>query len=73
MHKRKREQLKAKGWKDGTVAEFLGLTPEESTLTENRLTLLALARTSAEANDRGASEEEEPITECKAKMSIGGI
>ena len=30
------EQL---GWKDGTVAEFLGLTPEESALIEIKLAL----------------------------------
>ena len=30
------EQL---GWKDGTVAEFLGLTPEESALIEMKLAL----------------------------------
>lgn len=27
------------GWKDGTVAEFLGLTPEESALIEMKLVL----------------------------------
>ena len=27
------------GWKDGTVAEFLGLTPEESALIEIKLAL----------------------------------
>ncbi len=27
------------GWKDGTVAEFLGLTPEESALIEMKLAL----------------------------------
>jgi DNA-binding XRE family transcriptional regulator len=35
----KRARLEAKGWKVGTVAEFLELTPEEVALTEIRLTL----------------------------------
>jgi Helix-turn-helix domain len=39
MKKAKRERLEAKGWKVGTVAEFLGLTPEESTLIEIKLAL----------------------------------
>jgi hypothetical protein len=34
MEQAKRERLEAKGWKVGTVAEFLGLTPEESALVE---------------------------------------
>jgi len=32
MDKSKRELLEAKGWKVGTVAEFLELTPEEAAL-----------------------------------------
>jgi DNA-binding XRE family transcriptional regulator len=39
MDKAKREQLEAKGWKVGTVAEFLELTPEESALVEIKLAL----------------------------------
>jgi len=39
MKKAKRERLEAKGWKVGTVAEFLGLTPEESALIEIKLAL----------------------------------
>lgn len=35
----KRERLEAKGWKAGTVAEFLELTPEESALIEIKLAL----------------------------------
>ena len=33
------KRIKALGWKDGTVAEFLGLTPEESALIEIKLAL----------------------------------
>ena len=39
MDKAKRERLEAKGWKVGTVAEFLELTPEESALVEIKLAL----------------------------------
>ncbi|MEW5987331.1 MAG: helix-turn-helix transcriptional regulator [Chloroflexota bacterium] len=39
MDKDKRERLQAQGWKVGTVAEFLELTPEESALIEIRLAL----------------------------------
>ena len=39
MKKAKHERLEAKGWKVGTVAEFLGLTPEESALIEIKLAL----------------------------------
>jgi len=33
------KSVRALGWKDGTVAEFLGLTPEESALIEIKLAL----------------------------------
>lgn len=39
MDKNKRERLQAQGWKVGTVAEFLELTPEESALIEIKLAL----------------------------------
>src|SRR2546428_10683810 len=40
MKKTKSERrVKALGWKDGTVADFLGLTPEESALIEIKLAL----------------------------------
>jgi plasmid maintenance system antidote protein VapI len=39
MKKAKREQLESQGWKVGTAAEFLGLTPEESALVEIKLAL----------------------------------
>ena len=39
MKKAKRERLEASGWKVGTVAEFLELTPEESALIEIKLAL----------------------------------
>ena len=40
MKKGKTEKrVNALGWKDGTVAEFLGLTPQESALIEIKLAL----------------------------------
>lgn len=39
MDQAKREHLEAKGWKVGTVAEFLELTPQETTLIEIKLAL----------------------------------
>ncbi|MEH2323311.1 MAG: helix-turn-helix transcriptional regulator [Nostoc sp.] len=39
MEKAKREHLEAKGWKVGTVSEFLELTPQETTLIEIKLAL----------------------------------
>jgi hypothetical protein len=39
VRKLKREALESRGWKVGTVPEFLGLSEEESALIELRLTL----------------------------------
>jgi DNA-binding XRE family transcriptional regulator len=39
MDKAKRKRLEAKGWKVGSVAEFLGLTPEEEAIIGLRLAL----------------------------------
>ncbi len=41
MNKEKREKLEAKGWKVTSVAEFLGLTPEEERIIELKLALSA--------------------------------
>ncbi|VXD18867.1 helix-turn-helix domain-containing protein [Planktothrix paucivesiculata] len=39
MDQEKKKRLEAKGWKVGTVAEFLKLTPEEVLLVEIKLVL----------------------------------
>jgi DNA-binding XRE family transcriptional regulator len=39
MDQLKKERLEAKGWKVGTVSEFLELTPAENTLIEIKLAL----------------------------------
>lgn len=41
MHKQKQKRLQAKGWKVGTVKEFLGLSNEESAYLELKLKLAA--------------------------------
>ena len=41
MRKQKRKRLEAKGWKIGTVKEFLGLTDEESAYIELKVKLAA--------------------------------
>lgn len=39
MEQAKKERLEAKGWKVGTVSDFLELTPEEAILIEIKLAL----------------------------------
>ena len=39
MDKSKKKRLEAKGWKVGSVTEFLDLTPEEAALIEIKLAL----------------------------------
>ena len=39
MDKRKRRSLDKRGWKEGTVADFLNLTDEESAYVEMKLAL----------------------------------
>jgi hypothetical protein len=39
MEEAKRRKLEDKGWKVGTVSDFLDLTPEETTLIEIKLAL----------------------------------
>jgi hypothetical protein len=39
MNKAKRKRLESKGWKVGSVSEFLSLTPEEAALIEMKLAL----------------------------------
>ena len=49
MDKKKRERLEAAGWKVSTVADFLGLSPEEEALVEARV---ALTRRLREVRER---------------------
>jgi DNA-binding XRE family transcriptional regulator len=55
VKKAKRERLEASGWKVGTVAEFLKLTPEESALIEIKL---ALSRKLRERRQKRMTQEQ---------------
>ena len=44
MNKRERARLEARGWRFGSVREFLGLTPEEAALIEVKLMLARQVR-----------------------------
>ncbi len=44
MKKSKQDKLRAKGWRVGTAAEFLGLSEDEALLVEIKLGLAALVR-----------------------------
>lgn len=39
MNRTKRSRLEARGWRLGSVKDFLGLSPEEAALVETRLAL----------------------------------
>ena len=47
MDEAKRKKLAAKGWKVGTVEEFLGLTPEEAAKVEMKVALGRIAEPGA--------------------------
>ena len=44
MNKTKRARLEAKGWRIGSAADFLKLTPEEAAFVETKLALCATLR-----------------------------
>lgn len=49
MNKTKRKKLEQRGWKLGSTAEFLGLTPEEARFIELKLVLSRSLRQRREA------------------------
>ncbi|KOP24481.1 hypothetical protein AMR41_20325 [Hapalosiphon sp. MRB220] len=51
MDDAKRERLEAKGWKVGTVTEFLELSPEETALIDIALLVKAMLATGATPKD----------------------
>jgi predicted XRE-type DNA-binding protein len=55
MDESKRRWLDAKGWKVGTVAEFLDLSPEEAALIEIKL---ALSKSLRERRERQMTQAE---------------
>jgi hypothetical protein len=79
MDEEKRRRLEACGWKVGTVAEFLELTPEEATLVERRMAQEAVMRLRQAAVTLGldqlTSQEIEPEiaqTRWERKNKTGG-
>ena len=55
MDEAKKKRLEEKGWKVGTVSEFLDLTPEETTLIEIKL---ALSRYLKERRQKAMTQSE---------------
>ncbi len=45
----RKERLEKAGWKETTVSQFLGLTPEEEAMVETSLILSRLVRETREA------------------------
>lgn len=68
MNKAKRQQLEANGWKVGTVAEFLELTPEEAALIEIRLVLNQYLKQKRESS---ATKTEQPEKNGSTKAQPG--
>jgi predicted XRE-type DNA-binding protein len=54
MHQRKRARLEAAGWRIGSVADFLGLTPAEAAYVELKVALAGQLR--ARRRQRGLSQ-----------------
>jgi len=51
MNRAQWERLQAKGWKEGSVAEFLDLTPEEAAFVEIKLRLSDAVRSLRRKSD----------------------
>jgi DNA-binding XRE family transcriptional regulator len=62
MNESKRKRLEADGWRIGSVADFLGLSPEEKLLVEMKLAL---------ANDLRARRQRLKITQQELAKQIG--
>jgi hypothetical protein len=56
MKKSKHARLEANGWRVGTAADFLALTPEEAALVETRLALSRALRQRRLANNLSQGE-----------------
>lgn len=74
MNEQKRKKLEANGWRVGTAAEFLNLTPEDEAIIELRLALSrALKRTRLASNmtQAGFAEKLQSSQSRVAKMEAG--
>lgn len=66
MKQTKRERLEKQGWKVGTAAEFLELTPEEEAYVELRL---ALSRSVKERRKQKSMTQEQLASEIGSSQS----
>jgi predicted XRE-type DNA-binding protein len=76
MRKTKRAALAAKGWRVGSVDDFLELTPEEAALVELRLRLsdaLRARRTRLRLSQVGVAERLGSSQSRVAKMEAGDV
>jgi predicted XRE-type DNA-binding protein len=74
MEPTKRQKLEAAGWKVGTVAEFLDLSPEEAAVIEIRLSLsksLKQLRKQQELSQQKLAENINSSQSRVAKMEAG--
>ena len=74
MRKAKKERLEKKGWKVGTVQEFLGLSDEEAAYVELRFRLATTLRTQRQKKRLSQSELAKRIGSSQsrvAKMEAG--
>ena len=74
MRKAKKERLEKKGWKVGTVQDFLGLSDEEAAYVELRLRLATTLRTQRQKKRLSQSELAKRIGSSQsrvAKMEAG--
>ena len=74
MDTAKRERLEKAGFRVGTVAEFLGLTPEESELVEIKVALTSALKTQRGKSDLSQVQLAEKIGSSQsriAKMEAG--
>ncbi len=74
MKQAKRKKLEAKGWKVGTAAEFLGLSPEEEVLIDMKLALarhMKALRTRKKLSQKDVAKLLESSQSRVAKMEAG--
>lgn len=74
MDERKQNRLKKRGWKTGSVAEFLAMSPEESAYVEMKLALSQKLRERRQKNQLTQAELARAIASSQsrvAKMEAG--
>jgi DNA-binding XRE family transcriptional regulator len=69
MRKEKREALEAAGVRFGTVAEFLGLTPEEEAIVELRVAVSMAVRRARERHNLTQAQVAKKIKSTQARIA----